>query len=444
MDERIEQLKIDILRNKPFFGYVVPRLTISKMSPLYEKLIGTACIDARGNIEYSEAWFKTLTDEQIIGVLCHELLHYVLHHFTRAEGFNKQVANIAQDLVINDILYNLESMRFMRMSNTIDFNNTKTPKQITGICPDSNGKFYIIDVQQNTHTIDVRNENWETVYYRIIKLFDDLKLSGIKLDKNPGEDGSGQGIPQPLNEYGNFDGHVWIELSEDEQKQIEEQTNDQFAEAVTFEEKQNNNKQRGISDSWQQRILDNIAKPQVNWKTMLRRAIRKLEVFDFTYNKLNKRSYSYGYAMPTLLKDSVQCTLAIDVSGSISSEELSKFFAEFKGIINSKRNVKVRLLYWSTKVDKKTDITYTRRDFPKAIEMSKSIKTTYGTEISCVAKYLTKNPGDKDSFKTIIYLTDGYIEECPSFPPNSEIIFVIPSDGTDAIVKNFGKVIRIV
>ena len=129
MDERIEQLKIDILRNKPFFGYVVPRLTISKMSPLYEKLIGTACIDARGNIEYSEAWFKTLTDEQIIGVLCHELLHYVLHHFTRSEGFNTQVANIAQDLVINDILYNLESMRFMRMSNTIDFNNTKTPKR---------------------------------------------------------------------------------------------------------------------------------------------------------------------------------------------------------------------------------------------------------------------------------------------------------------------------
>jgi predicted metal-dependent peptidase len=335
-------------------------------------------------------------------------------------------------------------MQFMRMTNTIDFNNTKTPKQITGICPDSNGKFYIIDIQKNTHTIDVRNENWETVYYRIIKLFDDPNLSGIKPCENPGKDGSGQGIPMPLNEYGNFDGHVWIELSEDEQKQIEEQTNDQFAEAVTFEEKQNNNKQRGISDSWQQRILDNIAKPQVNWKTMLRRAIRKLEVFDFTYNKLNKRSYSYGYAMPTLLKDSVQCTLAIDVSGSISEKELSKFFAEFKGIINAKRNVKVRMLYWSTKVDKKNDITYTRRDFPKAIQMSKAINSTYGTEISCVAKYLAKNPGEKDSFKTIIYLTDGYIEEHPSFPPNSEIIFVIPSDGTDAIVKNFGKVIRIV
>jgi Zn-dependent protease with chaperone function len=133
MDERIEQLKIDILRNKPFFGYIVPRLNISKMSPLYEKLIGTACIDARGNIEYSEAWFKTLTDGQIIGVLCHELLHYVLHHFTRSEGFNTQVANIAQDLVINDILYNLESMQFMHMTNTIDFNNTKTPKQTFSI-----------------------------------------------------------------------------------------------------------------------------------------------------------------------------------------------------------------------------------------------------------------------------------------------------------------------
>ena len=140
-----------------------------------------------------------------------------------------------------------------------------------------------------------------------------------------------------------------------------------------------------------------------------------------------------------------------NINKNISWVEPNFIYKKTKDILvegeEGKLDTNQDIIYETTEliaVDKKNDITYTRRDLPKAIKMSNSINSTYATEISCVAKYLAKNPGEKDSFKTIIYLTDGYIEEYPSFPPNSEIIFVIPADGTDAIVKNFGKVIRIV
>lgn len=243
-----------------------------------------------------------------------------------------------------------------------------------------------------------------------------------------------------------FDQHIWADLTKEEREKIEQQINDILAEAKTFADKTQG--RNPDSDSWMTRILNENLKPQVDWKTYLRRSIQPRVPYDFTYSRPNKRSYSVGYYIPNIIKDSFEVTIAVDVSGSISDKEFGMFMAEFKSIIQSKPNVKVRTLFWSTEVDKENDKVYTRSDITNLSDNLPPIHTTGGTSMSCVNNYLMqlKYDKNKNTLDTIIYLTDGYIESDPIlYPKTKNNIFIITSCGYDKIVNELhkGPVIRL-
>jgi len=91
--------------------------------------IDTAAVffDKDGNyfkFQFNLSFWKELTLYEKIFVICHEMMHIILHHGVRSIGLdNKQVANIAMDIVINKILVN----GFL-------FNKEKLPKLNNMIC----------------------------------------------------------------------------------------------------------------------------------------------------------------------------------------------------------------------------------------------------------------------------------------------------------------------
>ena len=102
--ERVQRARIKLLREKPFFGYAL----------MHVHIISIKDPKPRGpKIVYSEDFVEQLDDEELQAVLCHELLHYLLGHTKRAKALREKAAddqyyrrmNIAQDIVVNSILY---------------------------------------------------------------------------------------------------------------------------------------------------------------------------------------------------------------------------------------------------------------------------------------------------------------------------------------------------
>ena len=444
--ERLENAKIYLIRNKPFFGYQIPKMefveTLSKLCP-------TIGIDYRGKVIYSPEFINTLTDDQLKGVLCHELMHFVLAHHIRAKEFkNHAIANIAQDMVINDILINLEGMTVIPCIDMLDMR-----KEISQLTDQNNnsiegfyanprtGKFTVITYNNVKVDIDVRGQCWEYVYDCLMALLarDDMQSS---FNTNYSISSNGE-VSDSLGN--SFDKHEWApeNLSDEEKQQLEDLANDMLTDAKIFDDKKKNRSSDG--SCWLDRLVDDRLKPQINWKSELKRVIQAADPFDYTYIKPNKRAFSIGTYLPSLLKESFYITLAIDVSMSISDSEFAMFIAEIKGIIQSKSNIRVRTLYWSTKVDKTNDKTFRRNNLNSLSTTLSSIKSDGCTHLSCVEYYLRQDSTlkNKKDLDTIIYLTDGYVECDPILWPSKNKIFVITSAGSDDIVKKYGKVIRL-
>lgn len=469
LEQKLEKTRIRLMRDKPFFGYILPRLEFEEIpeEACRETNFNTIGIDYKGKVVYNAKFLDCLESDVCQGVLCHELLHYALHHHIRAKDFlMKDLANIAQDLVINDIIEHQEHMKLIPNEHIWDFSSQKQYKsnQIKGFSTDKNGIFYIITQAKVKLPITVRGNSWEYVYDCLLSVMarDDMPQmqgqGGDSQDQSQGtnSDGAGgnsksnkrskQGQGSGQQNRNSFDQHGWApdNMSTEEQQTLENEANNLFAEAKTFEDKKKNRSPDG--DCWMNRVLNGLLQPQVSWKTLLRRAIQSADPYDFTYSKPNKRAFAQGYYIPSTLKEAFEVTLAVDVSGSISDKEFAMFMAEFKGILMAKPRVKVRTLFWSTNVDKKNDKIYTRSNLNDIQKAFNSVSTTGGTTMSCIEKYLKSLKGDrnKKALQTMVYLTDGYIESDPKLHAAKTNIFIITPTGDTSICKECkGHTIRL-
>lgn len=85
--------------NVPYMVHAVRKLSIKPAD------VPTICTTKEWRTYYNIVWLMTLSADQIAGLLCHEVLHIILHHFERGDHCtDKHLANCAQDLVINQML----------------------------------------------------------------------------------------------------------------------------------------------------------------------------------------------------------------------------------------------------------------------------------------------------------------------------------------------------
>ncbi len=435
LTERLEDARIWLIRNKPFFGYSIPRMEFKEVSAEQCPTMG---IDCKGRVFYSAEFLNSMSDESTKGVICHELMHFVLGHHIRSKEFKyRKLANLAQDMLINDILINLEGMTVLPCIDTIDVRAKNIDDIGKGYYANpKTGKFTVITYKGTKVDIDVRGQCWEYIYDCLLSL---LARDDMKNPQSSGGNNEGDILGN------SFDEHIWADenLSEEEKRALEDAAKDMLTDGKTYDDKKKGRSPDG--SSWLDRMVDDKLKPQINWKSELKRVIQAAEPYDYTYMKPNKRSYSIGAYLPSVLKEAFYVTLAMDVSGSVSDKEFGMFMAEFKGIIQSKSNIRVRTLYWSTEVDKDNDMIFRRSTINSLSTTLPSIKTTGGTNMSCIKPYLERNstPRDKKNLDVMIYLTDGYIERNPDLWPSKDKIFIITASGSDAVVKKYGKVIRL-
>lgn len=178
-----------------------------------------------------------------------------------------------------------------------------------------------------------------------------------------------------------------------------------------------------------------LAPPKIPWHQKLRSAFS-------TYINVGRRKESWlipdrryiahGIKMPGTLDTIPNVVVAIDVSGSVSNNELQEFISETAHIIRTARTP-VHLILCDADLQK-----YWRKMNLGKLLKGVDIKGRGGTDYRPVFAFIKKK---KIKPHIIIYFTDGY---CKDFPPNPRVptIWVLPKEGKTDFKPPFGEVLR--
>jgi len=399
--ERIVKAKIHLQKQSPFFAHLVMNMNIRE-----DKSIPTMGVNFKGNAVYNPEFITELSDSQIKGVLCHEVMHVALCHLLRAGKRDHMLFNVSADLLINWM---------------ITKENYDLPEGV--LLPTPNGD-YTIDTPDKQIEINVEGKTAEEIYDILNKELPPAPCSGGSSGQGEGEgEGDNRGLPK------GFDEHIYgEELSESQKRVVEKEWKGKLVDAATAA------KTRGSLPGYMERLLDELLHPKLNWKSILYQYLTKDLLYNFTYRRPGRRSYSTGIYTPMEIKENLDITVTIDCSGSISQKEYTDFVSEVIGIANAFEQIKMNLVYWDTEI--RNEIEVTRSNQKDLIEAE--VPGGGGTSISCLQdKYRTERPP-----QLMVHLTDGYIEDSPELP-YSKHLFVLSKGGTENIVQKYGIVTKL-
>jgi predicted metal-dependent peptidase len=176
------------------------------------------------------------------------------------------------------------------------------------------------------------------------------------------------------------------------------------------------------------RSLDELLNPKVSWRALLRKYVTHMLPSDYTWTRPAKKSVACGFYLPSVKKEEIEVTVAIDTSGSIDQELLKEFLSEIIGISREFEQVKVRILTCDTQVY--DDYTLTNGNIARLAQLK--IKGGGGTDFRPVFNKLK----DSDT-KALIYFTDGY----GTFPDKPERFVTIWALSEKTIKPPFGELV---
>ena len=161
----------------------------------------------------------------------------------------------------------------------------------------------------------------------------------------------------------------------------------------------------GISE-----IVDDLLRPQQDWRTLLALFVQP-HAHDYDWLRPDRRLLgAYGLYLPTLFGEKVEdLVVAIDTSGSISSDELRTFMSELRGILQAYPHMHVYLVTCDVQV-------YAFEELTSQHPVPAEVQGRGGTDFRPVFEEI-ETRGIFPS--AAVFLTDGmgdYPNEAPSYP----------------------------
>lgn len=462
----------DLDTGSPFFGHLTMHLDLVE-----KEEIPTMAVDYNGNMYYNPEFVNQMTDEEIKGVVCHEVMHLALKGKMRKEGRKHQVWNLAQDVVINYILRQNDFQLPTEAENpkTGETNEYPVPQGNSIELPSHDGKIKIENLEDHSFESiydilhDEMPEMESKVKVKITQKDDDEEGSqsgqgGGQADEEDEEEeqgnddqgqGQGNGDDEDQQQGGGSNGQV-VEIEVDMEDvgdnplgiddhiyEGDEEGGEEgegkdweqiMAEAVSQA------KQRGEMPSGMDRRVDQVLEPDVSWKTLLHRYISRKVSVDYTYQKPSKktrtlRSNGHNTYLPGVEKQGLDVVVALDLSGSIGSNEAAHYLGEIRDIAKSFEQVDMKIIQHDAKVTQIDDMKNVR---PHDIE-DLELKGGGGTDHKPVFEKMENMMTDAE---IMINLTDGYTSTPDEAPSGLDVIWVINNHSVEEEDLGFGRIVR--
>jgi predicted metal-dependent peptidase len=342
----LEKARAFIVLDHPFFATILLR------KPLIEDVsVGTLGVTNRGTIYYNPLFVADLTPNQVVWALTHEVLHYASGHGLRCGMRDKAKWNIAGDRWINDTL-----------------NEAKVGEKIPG-CEDVPGS---------------AQRTVEDIY---------AGITDQDMEKYKG-DGLGQDIKGDKGE----------EEGQGSAAEAEAQRRIDVAEAATVA------KIKGKLPGILAQFAADTIESKVPWFDILEKYMVERVRNDYSWARPNRR-YAPDFYLPVV--DGVgamgEVVCQVDISGSVSKDEISAYNGHMKRIVELCRPSRVHVLYVDTTVQR-------AEVFDRPEDLQINFYSGGGTDMRAGINWVEKQGIQPEVF---ICLTDGftpYPDSEPSFP----------------------------
>ena len=343
--------RMRILCNHGFLGLLLMHMKFS-----VDEDVPTAYTDGV-RIVFGTDFLDNLSDSELDYVMMHEILHVVLQHCTRGTKFEPERYNIAADIVVNSNILLENNMNL----NSITLSGYGVSVHIT-----PNGK------EGHEYTA-------EQVYEMVKqpKYANAIQMSGSSGGKGNGEgdgkgngkgngegngkgngegngkgngeentdksDGDGSGFAKgradkkkgKAQTAGVWDDHSkWSEFEKDESlRDVWVKRFEDAAEAIAIKDPSNS---RGTMPAFAKRMLEELMKPQTDWRTVLNEFIQE-EINDYSFSPPDRRFDDSPFFLPDFNEkdEKIEKILfMIDTSGSMSDKMITAAYSEVKGAID--------------------------------------------------------------------------------------------------------------
>jgi len=333
MDEikgEYEKVKATLTVVAPFISSLMSRVRI-----VLTDEVKTAAINKDGVMLLSPTFWRSLSWAGKAWILSHETLHIAFRDHRRMESRDRMLWNCVTDAVNNDMINEF----------------LKTPEEIKGFCV-SLSKLWEIVMYMNLgiNYDDFKKMSKEEIY----RLFEKQGYTGNNLEiedlKQSKADGKRK-IPnfeRDLNVEDEARGEVlqegdpsiYRDGKEEDGEEVNEKWKDFIARAYDLQ------KSIGNVPAGLKRIVDDILKPKVDWRSLLKQALKT--GFGKTVVSTWKRPSRKHSDFPGLRRYTYPMVWTlIDASGSISRKELTQFISEVYSIAG---NSSVTVIVWDVDV----------------------------------------------------------------------------------------------
>jgi predicted metal-dependent peptidase len=242
-------------------------------------------------------------------------MHCVFDHFGRVGSRDRQLSNIAQDYAVNQILV-----------------DERIGDKITEVKICLDNKY--------------RGMAWEEIYDELyekaekISMPDLLKQLGDLLDEHIKEEGPGEGDEE--GEGGNGKGKP--RMSKEEAQKIRDEIKEAMIQSAAAAG-------AGKTPAGIMRMIKDMTEPKMDWRQLVRQEIQSIVRNDYSFTRPNRKSMHSGAILPGMKEaTTIDVGIAIDMSGSIGTEDASTFLGEVKGIMDQYEDFKINLWCFDTSV----------------------------------------------------------------------------------------------
>lgn len=356
LQRKVGKAKSLLILDHPFFGTACTKRPI-----IYTDTVPTAAMSATGQMYMNVDFCAPLSVRQLMFLLAHEAMHYMLAHGLRRGHRDPKAWNIAADKVINDTLIDAGVGDFIDGGVTLD---------------------------------GAREMAAESLY-----------------DENDDGDGEGPGglgndIGDPTDADGQPLDDATIHQLEAEAK-IDAIQSAKAAKAV------------GKLPASIERIIEELVNVTTPWYDILERFMAGKIKDGYSWNRPNRRFIARNIYIPgtDYVPKMGPVVIGVDTSGSIGPDEIAMFNGHINRIIDTCNPEVVHVVYCDYDVAGVDE--YTPQDFPVTIQCKGGGGTSFkpvfdwidnnAIEPECVV-YLTDGYGDQSEFTTnheTVWLTTG-------------------------------------
>ena len=315
--KRLLLSRMRILCTNGFYG-----LLLMHMGFAVDESLDTAATDG-ARIYFGTEFLEELSDSELDFVMMHEILHVALQHCWRGEDKDDDLFNIACDIVVNSNIL---------LSNDMDLSTIRLKKYGEAMHLAPNRK------EGHLYTATQVYEMFPKTPKRNAKKGGGAEGKSGKNATNNAQNGKGKSTGGGKKEGkgkggGGVDDHSkWGTVEDDEIQKVWVKRIADAAEAISI---QDASRGRGTLPAFAKRLLEELKKPQTDWRTILNEFIQE-EIVDYSFTPPDRR-FEGPFFLPDFNEkdDSVENILfMIDTSASMSDAMVTAAYSEVKGAID--------------------------------------------------------------------------------------------------------------